>query len=452
MKLHPDDPRLTAYLLGELPATDASAVEHAAAADPAIRMALRELEAVQRLLTNTLAPAASALLPRQRENVRRSARQADLTGKVVTLESHRKSWKPWLIPLSAAALVSLAVLTLVNIPATDGSPTVKNDPKPQDPASWEKLPMEIALLPAPGPADFSSAIAGAPRPAASATLTRQAAARDSALAETGDEFLRQVHDRLADSPPPAAGDLPALTPRGTVSAAEHPILDLPILSGRASLGWISHAVRAEQTLPPADAVRLEEILNAFPLRPAGAAGISDGVSIATEVIPCPWKPSARLLLISLRGATDASHEITARLEANPAAIGRYRLLGFAPLTGLDALSATLASRLPAKARTTLAIEILPSGTSPVFGQVTWTVNGSPAPAITIARTPDAEPSDDARFAALICAYAQWLASDPHAAIDADVLAAMARETASDSLPPDRSELLELIDRSLALKP
>jgi hypothetical protein len=451
MKLHPDDPRLTAYLLGELPATESAAVERAAAADPAVRMALREIESVQRLLTNTLSPATSTLLPRQRENVRRSARQADLAGKVVTLDSHRKSWKPWLIPLSAAALVTLGIFTLVNIPAPGDDPIAKPGPKPQNPADWDNLPLEIAFLPAPGPADFSAADAGTPRPAASATLTKQATARDSALAKTGDEFIRQVNERLAAAPPPTPGQLPALTLRGAVSAAAHPTLDLPILAGKASLGWIAHSIREERKLPAADAVRLEEMLNAFALRPTGAAGILSGVSIATEILPCPWKPSASLLLISLRGAPDVSREITARFEANPAAVGRYRLLGFAPLTGLDGPSA-LPSRLPAKSRTTLAIEILPAGPSTTFGQLTWSVDGKPAPAITLTHTPDAQPSDDARFATLVCTFAQWLTRDPAALIDAEILAALARESDSDDLPTDRHELLDLIDRSLTLQP
>ena len=76
MKLDPEDPQLSAYLLGELSAEDASAVERAAAADPALGLALRELESTHRLLANTLAPGSATLLPRQRETIRRAARVA----------------------------------------------------------------------------------------------------------------------------------------------------------------------------------------------------------------------------------------------------------------------------------------------------------------------------------------------------------------------------------------
>ena len=40
MKLNPDDPRLSSYLLGELAPGEAAEVERALAADPALRVAV----------------------------------------------------------------------------------------------------------------------------------------------------------------------------------------------------------------------------------------------------------------------------------------------------------------------------------------------------------------------------------------------------------------------------
>ena len=56
--------------------------------------------------------------------------------------------------------------------------------------------------------------------------------------------------------------------------------------------------------------------------------------------------------------------------------------------------------------------------------------------------------EDARFAALVCSYAQWLAGDQPGFIDAELVAALARETASATLPEDRAKFLMLVDRSL----
>jgi negative regulator of sigma E activity len=449
MKLHPDDPRLTAYLLGELSADEAAAVERAAATDPAITLALQGLESVQRILTNTLAPASHSLLPHQREQVRRQARLADQAGKVVILASQRKSWKTWLIPLSAAALITLAVFILIHTPAPDGG-KADNLPTPVPNKNWDQVPLEVALLPAPAPADASRNPSGDDQATGTAAppLAEQAAARDAALARTGDEFLRQVAERLQQSPPPAASALPAISPRNSVAARTTPTLALPIHAGRASLGWIAQTVRGEHKLPAANMVRLEEILNSFSLRPAGAAVISQGVSITTESLSCPWKPSATLLLISIRGAVDSSREVTITFHADPATVALYRLLGFAPVSGLS--PGPLPSRLPAKAITTLALEIEPSATATTLGSIEWTIDGRSAAAIPVTHRLDAEPSDDARFASLLCTYAQWLAHDQPAFIDADLLAALARETVSATLPSERADLLALIGQSLML--
>ena len=64
------------------------------------------------------------------------------------------------------------------------------------------------------------------------------------------------------------------------------------------------------------------------------------------------------------------------------------------------------------------------------------------------RPRDSEPSDDARFAALVCTFSQWLSNRPAGEIDSGLLAALARETVSDTLPADRADFLNLIDQAL----
>ncbi len=441
-KIHPDDPRLTAYMLGELNEQEAAEVARAASSDPSIQLALREIETVQLLLRNTLSSADTSLLPRQRQHILRAARQADQSGKILTLESHRKTVKPWIVPLATAAVIALAAFVLVKIPTP--SKTTAATPPPA-PANDGRLPMEIALLPAPSPPDAGT---GAARATATADLTLQGAARDAALADDGEAFLQEVNKRLMESPIPSAASLPKLVPRGSVHAADYPVLPLPVHTGDASLGWITHSVRQDRVLPPADAVRLEEILSSFPLRPSGSAAISKGVSVSTETLPCPWKPSATLLVISLRGATGTSHEINATFEADPSGVSRYRLLGFSPVEGMPA--GRLPGRLPAGRNTTIAIEIEPASTSTGLGTIRWSVDGMAAPEISLRRDSESEPSDDARFAALVCAYAQWLSREQAGVIDAEIVAALARELRSTELPADRSDFLALIFQSLEL--
>ncbi len=53
-------------------------------------------------------------------------------------------------------------------------------------------------------------------------------------------------------------------------------------------------------LPPADAVRLEELVNYFTYRYPDPAG-ADPFAVTTEVGPCPWAPDHRLVRIGLQG-------------------------------------------------------------------------------------------------------------------------------------------------------
>ena len=358
---------------------------------------------------------------------------------------------PWLVALGAAALVALTVFFSIHTSAPAGAKPV-TPPAAGSNENGDAVPLALALLPAPGPVDAGrDPGTGGPDAAAANpdNLTEHATVRDVALAKGGDAFFREMAAVLQQYPPPTATELPVLSLRKAVAAATSATLDLPIHAGRASLGWINQAVRDEHRLPAPNAVRLEEILNSVTLRPTGSAAISQGVSIATECHPCPWQPSASLLLISNRGASDATHEVTASFHADPAAVALYRLLGFASVIGLP--PGPLASCLPAKAITTLAIEIQPAGMASTLGSLEWTLDGKPAAAIPITVQLDAEPSDDARFAALICAYAQWLVQDQPALIDTELLAALARETASATLPDDHADLLRLIGQSLELE-
>ena len=445
MTLKPEDPRLSAYLLGELSADEAAAVQRAVAADPALGIALKELEATQTLLVDTLAPSTSSstLLPRQRAAILQAARHADQGGKVTPLPARRPTLKAFLIPLAAAAAIVPLVIILTRVPPAEPIAS----PKPEPPPAGE-LPLEVALFPAPGPPDAAVASTGEARPTAAAGHIEASRNRAAAVEANGDLFLRKVAERLAGEPPPKPEQLPLLRTRNSVSAASQPSLDLPVHAGRSSLGWIAHDIRTEKRLPARESVRLEEILNHFPLRPAGAAAICRGATLSTELIPCPWKPSAKLLVVSFRGAAAAACEVTARFEADPSAVNRYRLLGFATIPGLP--PARLPSRLPAGSITTIVLEIEPLASSANLGSIAWTVDSQAAPAVSVQFKADAEPSDDARFAALVCTFAQWLSGDTFGIIDGEMIAALARETVSENLTADRVDFLNLIDQSLAL--
>ncbi|RYD22675.1 MAG: hypothetical protein EOP88_07135 [Verrucomicrobiaceae bacterium] len=424
MKLHPEDPRLTAYVLGELGPEDAAAIKTAVAADPALQAEIAELEAIHGTLTSRLTLVPEQLLPSQRDNIRRTARENTRRTGGFAFSTLREKLQPLLIPTAAATVLMGATFILVRMPQPPEKKPVTATPKPVEAPKPSNQP-------APGPAD--------------------AAAQQAAASAAGN-----------------ASDLPPLVRRGAIKAVEIPTLDLPVQAGKASLEWVSKAVLENRQLPRHDAVRPEEMLNSFQFRFNGTTAIARTrdlperhpdqggnavappvATLSTELIPCPWKPSSTLLLISLRGNPEKSSEVRLSYQSNPGNVSRYRLIGFAPVAGKKE-AAHLPATLAADATTVLAIEIEPSKPGSELGSLVWSADGKPAPAITLQHKGDTEPSNDARFAALVCTYAQWLGGEQAGAIDADIVSGLAREIASSDLPPDRSAFLNLIDRSLHL--
>lgn len=449
MKLHPEDPRLTAYLLGELSPEEAAAVERAAAADATVRTALDESYKLQRVLMGALAPDSTMLLPRQRESIRRAVRESANPGEIVAFPVRRKSAAPYLMPLGIAAAVALVCWFAFRNPDTEASAIARvptTPPAETDKHSAQDLPFAVAILPAPGPKLPGTEASNAP---VRNQLAINAQALDTALQQDSGRILSQVAQQLAEAPLPDTSSLPELVTRGPVSTAVSHEMELPVLAGRASLGWIYKSVKDQGRRPDPRIVRLEEILNAFDLRPNGTAAIAKGASLSAESLACPWKPSATLLMIHFQGAASGSRKVEAVLNVDPTAVASYRLLGFSPIRGLE--SGRMPALLPEKTGTTLLVEIEPRASATSLGEIRWKVEGADAAPLPILRKPDAEPSDDARFAALLASYSLWLTKDESDTIDTEVVSGLARECAAGDLPTNRRELLVLIGRTMELK-
>lgn len=405
MKLHLEDPRLTTYVLGELGADEAAAVGEAIAADPALQAEVRDIEGIQQFLTKRLEVSGEMLLPTQRENILRQARSSSSPTRFRSLVALRDAVQPWIIPASAAAVLALATYILFQMSGETWSTKVATKPKATPPSNQE--------MPTPPTVPH------------------------------------------VEEPPPA-----------TAVAANPQTLDLPITTLTTSLAAVAKFILTEGKLPPRETVHLGEILNNFPLRLNGVTSISrstattwhpdsrdSGMSnhaatLSTELITCPWKPSATLLLISIRAKAKAGSDVKLTYRPNPATVLRHRLLGFPPTQGES--TGTTSDRMAAGSVANLAMEIEPSSIGGDFGTLEWSADGTAAPTVSLVHHKDTEPSDDARFAALVCTFSLWLAGDSTGVIDGEVVAALAREIASAALPKERMEFLNLIDRSLHL--
>lgn len=404
MKPDSDDTRLTDHLLGELEAGETDALEISLARDPELQQEAKEIRDIHELLKGNLGLVGETLLPAQRQNIRRAASHRSTPAPIAAF--HR-----WFIPAAAAAVLAIGTFTFINMSG--------------------KMKPETVAAPPTAPAAEDPVVATAP-----------------------------------PTPPPG---IPRPDVRNApLSPPDSPSLALPVLAARGNLEAVSNSILAAGSLPAPDSVRLEEILNNFPLRLTGTAAIARGeasvwhpdvrqagmtrhvATLGTELIPCPWKPSATLLVISLRGnaRTDSTVQLTYR--PNPKTVQRYRLLGFPP-AGPTSETTPLPDRLPAGSFVNLAVQIEPNSAGAAdLGSLEWSADDTSAPSVALIQRSDAEPSDDARFAALVCLYAQWLAGAKSGTIDAETVAAMARELSATTVDPERMEFLTLVNKSLQL--
>ena len=251
--------------------------------------------------------------------------------------------------------------------------------------------------------------------------------------------------------PPKHGGNKTVTTKADAPVSEDPgidaapregnVLRLPLEAGKRSLPLVTNAVRMEDKLPDASKVRIEELLNAFPLKAKGSAALWKGCTLAAEILPCPWQPSGNLVLVSVQGARDGDRKLSVELKSTSA----HRLLGYAAASGKIS-NASSESTIQSGESIVLVIQ---TNSSPEdLGSLEWTVDGTAAPAIELVSNPEIEPSDDASFATLICAFGLWLRGEGKPDIDDLLVLALARETASENLVADRYDFLTLVDQAV----
>jgi len=373
MKIHQEDPRLTAYVLGELPSDEATEIEYAVAADAVLRLAVKEIERSHSQMGEMLGDGAEILLPRQKSAIMRAAREVVRQGKVIELKSHRKARSVWYWPAAAAAVVGMGIFATNLVLPPKGKGGSKQVSKHTDGQSDRKQGLEIS--------------------------------------------------------------------------DEGSVMKLPLNAGKRSLALVSRAVREDRKMPAIDDVRIEEILNEFPLQSKASVAVWKGCSLGAEILPCPWKPSASLIFVNIKSATEEERELSVEYRENEETVVSRRVLGYR----LDDVGESREIGEAMNPGAEHLLLILVEATGDDLGSLVWNVEGEIAPAVLLERNEEGEQTDDARFAALVCAYGLWLRGEESEFIDDAMLLALAREVASDSLVPDRYDFLELIDQTVKLK-
>lgn len=413
MKLTPDDPRLSAYLLGELPPAEAAAIERAIAADPALKLSFGDLKKVASFLEGALSTSAPGLRPAQREAILKAGRHADSEGKVVEFASAKRGARPWLATFGAAAAVVLAVTVASKIAGPD-----------KRVAGGGKVATEISLLPLPGPRGSGETAAAGGGKTGSVEISQSEQLRNSPAA-----FLENVSRQLSHDPLPDPDRLPTLKPLPPLASALE--IELPVLIGHASYGWVRGWVRDRAVLPPKQAVRIEELVNTFPLPVEPLETAASRI----ETAACPWNPETVLVAATLRGPRGVEIPVTWSFEAAEGT--RVRMLAS---TGSGA--AKLPDRLPGGRTTTVLLEVEPAEGSERLGVLKLDAAGDFSGHVV--DSPAGTVSPAMRQLGLVAAFGMWLREE---GIDSVKLERILRESGSDE-DPGRADTRRLVRQAL----
>ena len=387
-KFLPDDPKLTAYALGELEGAERAAVEAALRDDPAARAAVEEIRALGARLESALAAEvavetasdASVPAPPLAHAAIISGRDPSKLDGGPLVDAPNFRWLPLFYyavgGLAAASVALLVVLrTSPPVPRTSfPAPAIARAVATPAPAAMpivaatEKvLSGDTAAKTASMPARESQAartakreifrVTGSPAPMAAGSIQLSATAgsvamnsRDGAIFSENRGLRGYVPTANLDSVAPAWAARPGadddrlaeVRDNDFLGAAQNPLSTFGLNVGTASYANVRRLLLAHR-LPPRDAVQMEELLNNFPYHYASPSGAAP-IAVSLEVAAAPWAPAHRLVRIGLQGrevslaAPSAepksislptiAQDVMLQVEFNPTRVASYRLLGY----------------------------------------------------------------------------------------------------------------------------
>jgi Ca-activated chloride channel homolog len=315
MKINLDDPNLTAFALGELSGAEQAAMEQAVASSAEAQNFVAETQQLSRLLK--LEYAADQHLPTER------------SPNIVRMEEQRRLWSSTQWGSLAAALAIFAVvgvLAVSTIQRERGTIAQKSpSPRKENPTIVEAIPeATVENQPATTPAqqNYLALQPAAPPPSEMLGIREEKQVPgDANTGLTKRSFARagKVKDLVAAlAPKPSAiGSFSESEPSSRyrqdfdtatydhvlenpfLQAASNPLSTFSIDVDTASYSNVRRFINSG-SLPPKDAVRVEEMINYFSYDYREPEG-DKPFSIDLDATACPWDASHRLLRIGLKG-------------------------------------------------------------------------------------------------------------------------------------------------------
>ncbi len=295
-RISPNDPRLTAYALGELRSEERAAVEAALRDDPAAQAAVEAIRALGADL--------SAALAHEPEPDRANS------AAIATVESEADAALPEYHPRAPKVLQFPQLYFVIGGLAAAGIAVMvwlRDTPKPAPsyegvhltPVANGSMPAELPKVTDAEPSGDATQEDETPSAPTAPTLP-PALPRSYAGDPPKPRAVLSLKSFSAGAPP--AGATPYERDNPFVAAAQAPRSTFAASVDTASYANVRRIIDAGR-LPPRDEVRIEEMLNYFPYDYAApkAAG-RDGAPIAAslEVAEAPWAPTHRLVRVGLK--------------------------------------------------------------------------------------------------------------------------------------------------------
>lgn len=313
--ISPDDPRLTAYALGELDETERAEVEALLQNSPAAQAAVDEIRATAAQLEAALGEEPLPEVSEPKDPYR------EKPGKLL-------SFPKLYFVVGTLAAACFAVVVALHEPTQKQLRTKQMAPvfKLAMPQVQDVGVSAHGLAPeggSAGEAEFAKRVAVEQRMAQDKAelLLRQSSERDydylkaNAVASTRIGMEIQAMPMLAlpaPQPPNFNTENYAHTlETGFIRVADQPLSTFSVDVDTASYANVRRFLNADR-LPPPDAVRIEELLNYFPYHYVQPTGMTP-FAATLEVASAPWAPEHRLVRIGLKGREIAT---AARPAAN----------------------------------------------------------------------------------------------------------------------------------------
>jgi len=400
MKIDINDPRITAFALGELQGTEATEMARVVREDPKVRAAVDAVRETSFLLMEAFEGEAPMLTPAHRQKVR-----------------------------SAGGVVISDIEQVSKAKARSGA--------------WQKMGVVGLGL----AATIALMVYWGGGGAGSSDLTHSSTSQKS----VSSSLIRSV----AQVSGHAEGDWVAVKSESRVA--------VPFVSGEGSWALLKSFVNEQHALPPRGAVRIEELVNHFEYTTPSQLTLAQNatresvgrVAADLEMCKAPW--NAKRWLVAVNVAAKSVGDLKSaqlKLTFDPDRVERVRLLGYGKSQTANALSAE--DGVQGEVKNYVLYEVQPAKVEQIengASLVTLTMSGGGTLGSS-QLTAWADASEDLRFASLMAGSGMWMSGSYFK----DGAPANLIRTGVDSfdfgnpsaLSEARREALSLVQKALAL--